>query len=344
MLSRMERLIGDRHRPIALLTLTAILSALSEAVLLALVAQVAATLVKVHGTHVRLSLVHIHAPTATLIAIAFAIAVIRLLLQIPLAILPARIAADVQAQIRTNLFDSFSRASWEIQSREREGQLQETMTSQVGQATVSVVNFLGLITSTVTFLVLLASAFALNLFAACIVLVLGGFMFALLRPLRGLGRRRARSLSEAQVGYAAGVAESIRLAEETHVFGADAAQRGLIDELIGRCRKLFFETQILMRLGANISQSLVYLLLVGGLALLHAKGATHAGSLGAVVLILVRASSSGQGIQSSYQGVIQAQPFVERIQETERRYRDSARHEGTRALSRVSTLAFASVG
>src|ERR1700722_2294044 len=127
MLSRMEQLIGDRRGPIALLTSTAILSALSEAVLLALVAQVAATLVKVHGTHVRLSLVHIHAPTGTLIAVAFAIAVIRLLLQIPLAVLPARIASDVQARIRTNLFDSFSRASWEIQSREREGQLQETM-------------------------------------------------------------------------------------------------------------------------------------------------------------------------------------------------------------------------
>ena len=59
---------------------------------------------------------------------------LRLLLQIPLSILPARIAADVQASLRTRLFDAFTRASWTVQSTDREGQLQETMTGQVMQA------------------------------------------------------------------------------------------------------------------------------------------------------------------------------------------------------------------
>ena len=55
----------------------------------------------------------------------------RLLLQIPLAMLPARITADVQARLRTELFHAFNRSSWTVQSRDSEGQLQEIITGQV---------------------------------------------------------------------------------------------------------------------------------------------------------------------------------------------------------------------
>jgi ATP-binding cassette, subfamily B, bacterial len=342
---RMWRMVGHRRKLIAALGFLAILSAVAEAVTLALIAQIAATLVKTNGSHVHLTLLHIHAPTKTLIVAALIVAVGRLLLlQVPLAILPARIVADVWASLRTNLFQAYSNASWAVQSRDREGQLQEIMTNQAGQATFGVANALNLMTATLTFLVLIASAFALDLFAALIVVVLGACMFALLRPLRGLGVRRARALSKAQLRYAAGVAESIRVAEETQVFGVGAAQRRRLDQLVARSRRLLFQTQLLSRLGSNLTEGFTYLLLVGGLFLLHISGTGRVGSLGAVVLILVRASSSGQNIQSAYQGVIQAIPFVERTQETERRYRESSPREGTKAMPHVSTLAFDGVG
>jgi ABC-type multidrug transport system fused ATPase/permease subunit len=217
------------------------------------------------------------------------------------------------------------------------------MTSQAAQATQGVTNMLSLLTSTFTFVVLLTSAFALNLFAAGIVLVVAFGMYALLRPLRGVGMRRARALSQAQVSYAAGIAESIRVAEETQVFGAGAAQRRRIDHLVATSQRLFFQTQVLVRLGSNLSQSLIYLLLVGGLAGLHVAGTSHVGSLGAVVLILVRATSSSQSIQSSYQGLVQSMPFLERTQEAERRYRESMPIQGSMSLPQVATLAFEGV-
>src|ERR1035438_6779442 len=215
MRSRMGLLIGDRRKPIVVLVMTAIVSAMAEAATLALVAQVAAALVKAPGSKTRLSLLDIHAPTGTLIIAAFVIVSFRLVLQLSMSILPARIVADVEARLRTDLFHSFSHASWDVQSRDREGQLQENMTSQAAQATQGVTNMLSLLTSTFTYVVLLTSAFALNLFAAGIVLVVAFGMYALLRPLRGVGMRRARALSQAQVSYAAGIAESIRGAEET---------------------------------------------------------------------------------------------------------------------------------
>ncbi|HUB74364.1 MAG TPA: ABC transporter transmembrane domain-containing protein, partial [Solirubrobacteraceae bacterium] len=338
-------LAGQRRRLVAM-TAIAILSALAEAVSLALIAQIAATLVRSKGSkHVRLSLVHIHAPTHTLILVALAIALARIpLLQLPATILPARISSEVSARLRLRMFDAFSRASWEVQSRDREGQLQETLTNQAANASQSATNLMGLINSTLTFTVLLASALALNLFAAIVVLAIAVTMFALLRPLRGVSFRKARAWSAAQVAYATGLAETIRLAQESRVFGAGAAQRAQMDKRVERARRLLFQTQIVSRLGSNLSETVIYALLVGGLFLVHLEGGKHVGSLGAVVLILVRASSSGQSIQSSYQSLVQSMPFVERVQEAERRYRESAPVFGGVGLSGVRSLVFEGVG
>jgi ATP-binding cassette, subfamily B, bacterial len=345
MRERMWHITAGQRKRMAAMALIAMLSALAEAVSLALIAQIAAELVKPPGARVRFSLVHIHASTLTLIVIAFAIALARIpLLQVPATILPTRIGTDVGARIRLDLFNAFSHASWEVQSRDREGQMQETLTNQAGQASQSVGNLLGFINSTLTFTVLLASAIALNLFAALIVLALAVSMFALLRPLRGLGVRKARAWSLAQVNYATGVAESIRVAEEAHVFGAGAAQRRGNDARVSTVRRLLFQTQLLSQIGANISEAIVYMLLLGGLFVLHSQGDSHVGALGAVVLILVRASTSGQNIQSAYQGLVQSMPFLERTQEAERRYRESVPVAGTVALGRIETLAFEGVG
>jgi len=77
---------------------------------------------------------------------------------------------------------------------------------------------------------------------------------------------------------------------------------------------------------------------------IYELGKGHAATLGAVVLLLVRASATGQNVQSAYQGLLQAMPFVERAQEAERRYRESIPVRGTVSLAKVSTLAFEHVG
>jgi ABC-type multidrug transport system fused ATPase/permease subunit len=347
MRSRLNQLIGRRRKSVVALVFASTLSGFTEALTLTLIALIAADVVKSKGLSQRTSVFHsligLHTSVGTLIVIALCFATARLLLQFPISILPARVASDVQARVRAGLFDAFTYASWSLQSRDREGQLQETMTSQAAQATGAALNITALISAAFSFLALLASALILNLVAAAVVLVVALGLFATLRPLRGAGARRARALSKAQIRYAAGVAESNRLAEETHVFGTSAAQRRQIDALIAKAAKLFFETQALTRLGSNVSQSLIYLLLVAALAALHALGGSHAASLGAVVLILVRASSGAQSVQAAYQGLVQSMPFVERVQDAEARYRASMPPTGDRALSGVRSLAFRAV-
>jgi ATP-binding cassette subfamily B protein len=321
-----------------------VFSGFTEAGILAVLAEVAVNLVNgAKRLHAKIGPFQVHSTVGVLIGVAFALVVIRMALQVPLSILPARIASGVQARLRRDVFGAFTRASWEVQSREREGHLQEIMTSQVLQATGGALQATGLVTAGFSFLVLVASAFALNVLAAVFVMTAATLLFVLLRPLNSLGVRQARALSQAQMDYAGGIGEASRMAEDTQVFGVDAAQRGRIERLVVTAQDLFFRTQMIGRLVPNIYSTMIYLILVAGLAILYEIGKSHVAALGAVVLLLVRAGTYGQSLQTSYQGLRQSLPFIERLQETARRFTESSPIHGHRPLSELRTLAFQNV-
>jgi len=337
--ARLALLIGDRRRLVIALAACSVMAGFAEAALLATVAVIAASLV---GTSkaAHSSLLSVHTSVGTLLIIAFGLTAVRLLLQVPMSVLPSRIAADVLANTRRSLFDAFTRASWSVQSEDREGQLQETLTGQAMQAAQGAAQTTMLITASVQFTVLIAFAVAVNAVAALVVGVTSVALFSLLRPMRARGVNITRELSESQVRYASGIAESNRLAEETHVFGVVGAQRDRVKALIEYSQVFFYRAQLVTRLITNVYQSLIYVLLVAGLAGLYVIGGHHAGALGAVVLLLLRAGTQGQLVQGAYQGIAQSMPFIERLQDLERRYTESEPADGSEELDAVRTIAF----
>lgn len=337
-------LLGGRRRTVVLLSILSILSGFAEAAVLAVVAQVAASLVTGAGSvSVEIGPVEVNTSIDDLLLIAAALSLIRLLLQIPISVLPARIAADVQATLRRGLFEAFSKASWAVQSRDLEGHLQEMMTSQVVQATQGALQVNILITALFTFVVLILSALVLNVIAAILVLVAAVALFGGLKPLSVLGHRRSRDLSQAQMNFAGGVSEAVRLAEETEVFGVGGPQTDRIDTLVGDAQDLFFRTASVGRLVPNLYQSFIFLIIVLGLAALHLADVGRVASLGAVVLLLVRAGTYGQQLQTAWQAVRQALPFVERLQNAERAYLESTPISLDRPFERFDSLSFQGV-
>jgi ABC-type multidrug transport system fused ATPase/permease subunit len=208
------------------------------------------------------------------------------------------------------------------------------------QATGGAVGATGLISNSLQFFALLVTAFVLNPWAAAGILVSGVAIFTAVRPLKKLGVRRARALSRAQVSYASGINEAIRLAEETQVFGVAGAQRRRIDALVQQAKQLFFSTQVLAKLVPNIFQSLILIMLVGALWILHAIGVGNTPSLVAIILLLVRSARSGQQGLATFQSLSQTLPFIERTQDAEQRYAESAPPQGDVPLKNVQTLAF----
>ena len=188
------------------------------------------------------------------------------------------------------------------------------------------------------------SALAFNVVAAFGVLLTALGLFALLRPLSTVGSRQARVASRASLNYAAGVNEAVRVAEETQVFGVAGAQRHKIAGLVRAVQIPFFRMQVIFRLVPGIYQSLIYLLVAGALALLYTTGAGHIASLGAVVLLLVRAGTYGQQVQAFYTAVGQALPYLERVQQAQEHYGASAPLPAQRRLAAVNVLALEHVG
>jgi ATP-binding cassette, subfamily B, bacterial len=341
---RLRPLLGGRRRSVVALAAVSVLSGLTEAGVLAVIAQVAASLVD-GATHVTVNFgpFRIHTAVGSLLVPALILALIRLTLQVPISLLPARMAADAYSRLCKGIFDAFTRASWALQSRDREGHLQELMTNQIARASEGVLHATNLVTALFTFTVLIVSALVLNLVGAVVVLAAALLLFFALRPLNRLGHRRAQALSQAQMEFASGAGEAVRVAEEVQVFGVAAAQRARIDDLADRVREPFFRTQLLGRLIPNLYQSMLFLIIVAGLAGLYASGSGHAASLGAVVLLLVRAGTYGQQIQGSYQLVSQALPYVARLQDAEQRYLASGPVAHGRTLATVRTLALENV-
>lgn len=342
--SQLRPLLGDRRGALVALGIGSVLSGFAEAGVLAIVAEVATALVnRVTRVHLEVGPLHVEATVGALLVIAFVLAVVRIALQVLISFLPARMAAEVQGNLRRRMFEAFTNASWGMQSRDREGYLQEIMTSQIMQVSQGAFQATTLIPWLFTFAVLVVSALVLNIVAAAVVLTAAILLFFLLRPINGIGARHARSFSESQLSYAGAIGEANRVAEETQVFGVAAAQRNRIGKFIAVSQDLFFRTQFIVRLVPNVYQGLVYIVLVGGLAVLYAAGSGHVASLGAVVLLLVRAGLYGQQIQGSYTVARQTIPFVERLDEAERLYAASAPISGQLAMSKVRTLTFENV-
>ena len=337
----MRSLVAGHGRAVVGLSITAFLSGLAEAGVLAVVAEVGTALV--YGSdHVKLGLgSYVLRPSVTaMLVVAAVLSLARVVLLGINAHLQARLATDVQTTLRDRLFGAFSRASWSLQSSELEGHLQEMLTSQILQSTAGALQFAALLSALITFLVLVISAMLLNVVVAFAVVIVAVALFGLLRPLSTYGRRSAKDLSASQLEFANGVVEASRMAEETHVFGVAGAQRDRIGTLTSTAGRLFYQTQFVNRLVPTLFQSLVYLTVVAGLGILYASGSGDVASLGAVILIMVRAGTYGQQAQSCYQSILQSLPFIERLETEIAHYEDEAVAAPVTPLRQIATIRF----
>jgi ABC-type multidrug transport system fused ATPase/permease subunit len=323
------------------LTTVSVVAGLAEASVLVLVANVASAMVlRDHHVSSGLGSLGLHLSIGSALLLALALSVVRLALQVVIAWLPSRISADVQAGLRTDLFDAYTRASWTVQAEDAEGHLQELMTDQVNQATSAVLFFANALYAAAMSLALLISAFALDAVVAVIVLACSVLLFGLLRPIDRVGRAAARDQSQTNMEHAGGVSEAVRLSEEMHVFGSAAALRHHVGEVIAAARHATFRATLASRVVYNVYQSLAIVLILGGLAGLYLIRAGDLAALGAVVLMLVRVSAYGQQFQAANHGLIQAMPYIDRIDNAIARYRASAPDDEGERLTTIRSLAF----
>jgi ATP-binding cassette subfamily B protein len=229
--------------------------------------------------------------------------------------LPIRLGARAAAVARTRAIDAYLGAGWVIQSAVRQGGFVDLLTQQTEYASDFVTNVGNTGASLLMFLSLTAAAALVSPIAFLGVAVLAALLFIILRPIAQLGQQQAKLFSQESQQFALDVDTLVGLAEEIKVFGASQGVGAATSQSVQDIRRLRVGMDLSGRAVWSVYQDLATLGVVGVLLVLTRLPHVNLAALGAVVLILLRAMSAGQGVQSTYMGVRQRLPFAKKVQD-----------------------------
>lgn len=327
------------------LVVIAVLAGLAEAALLALIAAVAGALSTGQdsvSTDLGPSTIVLGVGGTIVVGVVLALA--RAVLQLLLAYVPARLGARATADLRRHLFDAFTGAAWPVKAGERDGHFQSLMNAHITAASQAIITIGTGIAALVTFVTMLASAFVLHLPSALVLTASSTVLFLSLRPLARRLRSHAKSLSSENIEYSKRIQEVVLMAEETEVFGASDTYRQEVYATIDNVRRPFLQTRFLAGAVPALFQSVALLLLLLALFAVSLTADGQVATLGAVVLILFRALTYGQQVQTAVTSLDERVPFMQRLAAATQVYIGSPQQDGTEPLPIIETIGFVDAG
>jgi ATP-binding cassette, subfamily B, bacterial len=337
----------DGHRlRLAVVASTSLLGGFAEAAVLVVIARVAFAITQ-QDSSVSVSAGPIgpyEISVPTLIVIAGLLTAARLVLQVMTAWQAATLSSDALAWARKATTRAFLEASWGLQSTERQGHLQQLLTTHATYASRVVDASTMLLVSLLSLFALIASAFFINALAAIVVGLAVVVLALAMRPLRDAVRRRSRSTADADVEFATSISEVTSIAQEIKIFDASDRVRERVNEQVDTHGQSYQRTRFLGMLVPGLYQGVALFFIVLALAVVYEIGFSRLSTLGAVVLIMLRSLSFGQTVQAAYQQIHEAAPYLETLREEQRRYQRAATIGGDEPVGRVGQVVFDDVG
>ena len=338
---RMRPLFAATRNKMIALGLSSFFGGLAEALVLLLVIKAALVIAageriaEIHAGPIRFKL-----EIGALLGISLAVALVRLALQAHASHVAARISTEVITRTRAETFGDFMDASWDLQAKEEEGYLQDLMNRHVTRTSSAVLNISTGLNALFNFLALFASALALNLPAAAMIVVAVLAMFVVLRPITKKARHFSMIQSDAGRDYAKTMVETVGITMEVRTFGVIEPVKRKMQALSLLETEPYFRAQFLGRLLPALYQTAAILVLLGGMVIVHVFVQGQLASLAAIVLILVRALNYSEVLQVTYHRVAEVMPFADRLEEERRRFRESAVTQTGLEVDKLRELGF----
>lgn len=336
---RLSPFFRGSRKWLSVLVALAVIAGFLEASVLALIAALAVSLSE-GGSGAKLSLgpVGIDLQQGMAFGVAFALTVARAALQLTLSYLPAQMSARVMADLRLDLFSSFTRSAWSVKSTERDGAFQTLMTQNITSVAQAVVGIANGLTAAIMFLLMVTIALMQNVVAAGALALAALLLFFALRPLARRLRRNAKRLSREAMSFTGSIQEVVLVAEETEVFGATPSYMHAFESQVHSVQRAHARTRFLAAAMPALYQSIALMLLVAALVAVSLSGGADLTALATVVLLLIRALSYAQQIQGAVTGIDERVPFMDQIIAALDRYRRAPQRDGVRELGRVESL------
>ena len=277
------------------------------------------------------------------LGVALALVTLRMLLAGYANWQSAYISNRLVADVRQRLSRAFLKSSWEVQQAQRAGSLQELLTTYSQHASTLMNGIAGGVVAVANLVALLGMALAIEPAGALLLVVSVTVLGLLLRPLRAIVRRRARTATAAGMEFAVSVNEVSELGFELHVFHVQGNAQARVADAIERVRKASEKFQFAAGLAGPLYVGFAYLALVGALGAVAASNSTSLASLGATMLVMLRSLSYGQGVQSAYITVSAAISPIEELQHRLEAFDSGRRLDGGQQLDRVGIIAMENV-
>ena len=240
-------------------------------------------------------------PAAIFVALGFVV------LKVIVGIIVARMSSITSTRaltvIRQRLLRAFLGASWQLQSVERQGELQEVMTTQADKAAKVVMALSAFVTAALNVTTFVVISVASNILAAVIIAVSGALLAGGLRPLSAHGRRMSQKELKTGRHFAASVAETVGTARELRVFGTGPQALERLEVIHEQQADLIQRVRFLNLLGPTLYQASALLLLIAGIGVFSTVTQSSMAAIGAVMLLLLRALTYGQQTQSLFQNL-----------------------------------------
>lgn len=326
---------------LTILAFASFASGVAEAALLVLVANIALGVGQVSGGALSVGLGPLDSLGLSIGAsflLALLLGGVRLICQMLAAHVSAKLTSNLTLAVRAGTFGDFARASWEEQSSRAESDIQDLLIRHVNRTTSAIQTMSAAIASACTLTALIVSALFVDPVAAVLLVLVGGFMFALLRPLSLMAKRVIKEQQEAGLAYGSRSLEAISTSMEVRSFGVT---KPIVDRLASATEREVRPTYtaiVLRQLVSSIYQLITILLLLAGLFAVYKFVDRPLASLGAIVVILIRALNQTSALQSSYHSMAETAPFLERLEMERKQFRAARPLSGDVAISRPTTL------
>lgn len=338
-------LFRGQYVHLAVVSGTSFLGGLAEASLLVLIANLALTIAG-QGDKVSTSGMFGFSSdsTRTLFIAALVLTLLRLMFQYVAARVMARTIARLTQQIRSGTFDDYLHASWELQAAESEADVQDLLLRHVAKVQGALVTASILLAGFFMVLALVGSTFLIDPLSAGLIIVVGLVLFYVLRPLT----IRAKRLSQRQVKggliYGEQSREAIDMSLEIRAFGVNDEVARRLDEATRGEVAPMYRSQLISRMLPATYASAAILILLLALLSIDTFLSRPLASIGAIVIILIRALNQTSGIQTAFHNLSEFTPYIERLDAERRRFRASAPPSGDARPDRIGSITFDHVG
>ncbi|MCO8126625.1 ABC transporter ATP-binding protein/permease [Acidimicrobiia bacterium EGI L10123] len=253
----------------------------------------------------------LHPSAGVSLLVATGAGVVVLLIHLHSAWLTADVAAVSLRGARDRAIKTYSASAWAQQSADREGALQETVTTisyQIGQLVVSLST---LVSSLIPLAMLLGVAAILQPLVTSIVLLFGGMLFLALHPIASATRRRANDYVQVNSRFAEAITEWTGLALELRVFGVARKRMETLSTHNRAATDALRRSRFLARAGSWLLRDLAVLFLVVAAGVLYLSDGTELAAAGTVVLLIVRSLAYAQNANTALQGMNEQAPGLE---------------------------------